>query len=273
MINSTSATGEKSICPFAGNPDLYGIGIRIGFYLQWISTLLATLFAPWEEDILRILNLLVQLAMFLGLVFLTQDGEIHAIEPVITLWLSFGALSSLSGNGINPLGRFSGFFRVLVYSGFAGYACRLWFSGLDDMLEAEKGCRIVAFFGGVTIEGSFRKYNKVAAFIGAAICATFAIASVFKISNAFKNATYRKRYNVEIVFLLFSFTIIILSISVVEWLVRANGITSIWEITAVGQLLPLLSGIFGLLEVLYGIYTKRLWEVSRCWVLLNHHLT
>lgn len=270
---NASNTTEIYVCPFTGNPDLYGIGIRIGFYLQWISTLLATLFTPWEEDILRILNLLMQSAIFLGLVFLTQDGEIHAVEPLIATWLSFGALSSLSGNGINPIGRFSGFFRVLVYSGFAGYACWLWYVGLDGMLEAEKGCSIVAFFGGVTIEGSFRAYNKLAAFIGAIICGIFAVASVFKITNAFKHATYKKRYSVEITFLLFSLTIIIVSISAVEYLVRANGITGIWEITAVSQLLPLLSGIFGLLEVLYEIVTKRLWRVSRCWVLFNHHLT
>ncbi|KAH7305412.1 hypothetical protein B0I35DRAFT_492721 [Stachybotrys elegans] len=106
-------------CPFAGNADLYGIGIRIGFYLQWISTLLATIFMPWEEDVLRILNLLIQSAVFLGLVLLTKEHEIRTIEPVITIWLLFGALSSLSGSGVNPLGRFSGFFRVTLYSAVA----------------------------------------------------------------------------------------------------------------------------------------------------------
>jgi hypothetical protein len=199
---------------------------------------------------------LIQSAIFLALVFLTQDGEIHAIEPIIATWLSFGALSSLSANGINPLD-----------------ACWLWFGGLDDMLEAEKGCSIVTFFGGVTIEGSFRTYNKGAPFKGAVICAIFAVASMFKITNAFQRATYQKGYSVEMSFLLFSLTVIIVSISAVEYLVRANGITGIWEIAAVGQLLPLLSGIFGLLEVLYDIDIKRLWRLSRCWVLFNHHLS
>ena len=101
---------NTQICGFDGNPDLYGIGVRVGLYLQWIATLLTTLFEPKDEGLLRIVNLLIQSAIFIGMVLLTSHQEVQSIEPVLAIWLIFGALSSLSGNGMNPLGRFSGMY-------------------------------------------------------------------------------------------------------------------------------------------------------------------
>lgn len=35
-----------SRCTWQGNSDIYGLGIRIGLYLQWIATVIATAFVP-----------------------------------------------------------------------------------------------------------------------------------------------------------------------------------------------------------------------------------
>lgn len=263
-------------CPFAGNADLYGIGIRIGFYLQWISTLLATIFTPWEEDILRVLNLLVQSAVFLGLILLTRDYNIRAVEPVITIWLLFGALSSLSGSGMNPLGRLSGFFRILLYSGVAGYACWFWFSGLDELLEAELNCKTVAFFGEVPIDGPFRMFNKVVSVMGGTICVVFLLWSVAIVRKRIKGrgiTTRVRRPSVEMELLFFSFAIIVLSIAAVEYLLTANLITDINNISSVGQLLPLVSGILGFIQVSFSVLRKKLYLRPRCLIFFGHHLS
>jgi hypothetical protein len=124
----------SQICGFSGNVDLYRIGIRAGLYLQWIATLFTTIFVPGDEEATRVVNLLIQSAIFVGLILLTDRHQVHPVEPAITIWLLFGALSSLTGSGINPLGRFSGGFRVLLYSGIAGYTSWFWFTGLDNIL-------------------------------------------------------------------------------------------------------------------------------------------
>ncbi|KAI3572871.1 hypothetical protein IWW34DRAFT_707869 [Fusarium oxysporum f. sp. albedinis] len=265
------------ICPFPGNSDLYGIGIRIGFYLQWVSTLLTTIFMPTEENVLRILNLLIQSAVLLGLVLLTKEHEIHTIEPVITIWLLFGALSSLSGSGMNPLARFSGFFRVIIYSAVAGYACWFWFVGLDELLKKGLNCEIVAFFGGVPIDGPFRTFNKVASILGGIICIAFLLWSLVilhrRITETSSIAQTARTATTRVELLVLSSSIIALSIAAVEYLITANRITDIDNISSVGQLIPLISGIFGLIEVFFTILRKKLYRRHRCWILFGRHLS
>ena len=268
--------GDLRICPFSGNSDLYGIGIRTGFYLQWISTLLATLFTPSQEDVLRIVNLLIQTAVFIGMVVLTVEEEIRPVEPIITIWLIFGALSSLSGSGLNPVGRLSGVFRVLLYSAVAGYASWFWFVGLDGILERHSECDTIAFFGATSVRGLFRTFNKVAAIFGVCICAFFLVwnaMAVIKRLNGQRHASpARRRPKVQIELLFLSSVIIIISIAAIEHLLDANQV-KIDDVASVGQLLPLSAGIFGLTEVLWSVLRKRLWRRPRCWVLFTKHFS
>jgi hypothetical protein len=66
-IQSNIMDSMNQVCPFAGNSDLYGIGVRIGLYAQWAATLLVTLFSPEDEETFRIVNLIIQSAIFLGI--------------------------------------------------------------------------------------------------------------------------------------------------------------------------------------------------------------
>lgn len=58
-IQSNIMDSMNQVCPFAGNSDLYGIGVRIGLYAQWAATLLVTLFSPEDEETFRIVNLII----------------------------------------------------------------------------------------------------------------------------------------------------------------------------------------------------------------------
>ncbi|KAK3996714.1 hypothetical protein QBC44DRAFT_402296 [Cladorrhinum sp. PSN332] len=74
-------------CPIAGNPDMYGLGIRVSFYLIWISTLCLN---PIEERYIAILfvgELVLDAAVFLGLVIAASGGYLHAVEVYITILL------------------------------------------------------------------------------------------------------------------------------------------------------------------------------------------
>jgi hypothetical protein len=102
---------RSSICLFNGNLDLYGIGVRIGLYLQWIATLLVTLFDPAEEEIYRIINLIIQCALFLGLC--AQTDQANVLDPVIVGFLMCGSLSSLTGDNVGYMKHVLGLARIV----------------------------------------------------------------------------------------------------------------------------------------------------------------
>jgi hypothetical protein len=74
-------------CPIDGNSDMYGLGIRIGFYLQWYGALLAAWIAPGEAPALRLTNVLFTAAVFLATVIQTMEPA----EIYIILLLNFGS--------------------------------------------------------------------------------------------------------------------------------------------------------------------------------------
>ncbi|KAF2186027.1 hypothetical protein K469DRAFT_573958 [Zopfia rhizophila CBS 207.26] len=82
-------------CGFEGNADMYGMGIRIGYYLQWYGTILAAWIAPEESQGLRIANSLFVTATFFAFVILTIRGhspeEMPIVETYIILFLTFGS--------------------------------------------------------------------------------------------------------------------------------------------------------------------------------------
>ena len=77
-------------CGFEGNTDMYGLGIRIGFYLQWFGTIIANWIARSEVEGLRFSNSLFVFATFLALVIQTIKNTLKPVEIYIILLLTFG---------------------------------------------------------------------------------------------------------------------------------------------------------------------------------------
>ncbi|KAL7789489.1 hypothetical protein V8C37DRAFT_386055 [Trichoderma ceciliae] len=265
------------LCP-PGNSDLYGVGVRVGFYAQWIATLLATLFDPRAESTYRIANLIIQWSIFLGLC--TQSGPGYpVIGAVITQYLLFGSLSSLTGDGISHFGHFSGIFRIIFYTAVSAYGCWFWYTGIDEMLEP--GCSDVAFFGQVTVHGWFRTLGKVVSAVGLVLCVFFIGFSIYATTRRFSNG-FREGFRtnakacprVELVLLVLSMGLIGMSIYLIEHLIKVNDIQGVGidEIGTVGQLIPLLAGGLGCALSLWKVVAHRLFMKKRCWFLFGYHL-
>lgn len=234
--NNTNVPGNLSDCIVTGNADFYGFGIRLGTYFQFVATLLVTLYAPKEEDFYRALNNLLQTALFAGLIILTRTQNLLVIEPVIVIFLLFGSLSSLTGEGFSPIGRPSGIYRLLLYSGIAGYSCWFWFTGIDSVANglAPPKCKLktTTFFGQVSPYGGFRAFNKVASVLGLVLCVLLLIWSIMKfLKNGGSRKQPRER-TTDAVLLFYSFTIIIVSIVGAEWVIRANHMTDIYDLVS-----------------------------------------
>ncbi|KAE9981496.1 hypothetical protein BLS_007325 [Venturia inaequalis] len=256
--NSTNTPSNLEDCIVTGNADFYGFGIRLGTYFQFCATLLVTLYAPKEEDFYRALNNLLQTAMFAGLIILTRTQNLLVVEPVIVIFLLFGSLSSLTGEGFSPIGRPSGIYRLLLYSGIAGYSCWFWFIGIDSVAKrlapSECNLKTTAFLGQVSPYGGFRTFNKVASVLGLVLCVVLLIWSCMKF---LKNGGSRKQPSertTDAVLLFYSFTIIIVSIVGAEWIIRANHMTEIYDVNGVGQIIPLLVGALGMIETLKDVF-------------------
>ena len=71
---------------------MYGLGIRIGFYLQWYAGDLASWFAPSEVDGIRLTNSVFIAATFLALLIqvIRDISNLQVVEVYIILLLTFG---------------------------------------------------------------------------------------------------------------------------------------------------------------------------------------
>lgn len=68
-------------CSFPGNSDLYGLGIRLGVYLQLFSTLLANAFlSRTNRDDAHNTNAIIMIAIFAGMANATIRGDLNAVE-------------------------------------------------------------------------------------------------------------------------------------------------------------------------------------------------
>lgn len=79
-------------CSLNGSLEMYGLGIRLGFYLQWCSSILASWLAPSEIEGLRFTNSLFVASTFLALTISTAN-DASSLQPVdiyVTLLLTFG---------------------------------------------------------------------------------------------------------------------------------------------------------------------------------------
>ncbi|CZR63799.1 uncharacterized protein PAC_13696 [Phialocephala subalpina] len=134
---------------FDGNSDFYGLGIRIGVYLQWFSGLLANSFhAESIHDILST-NTIFLLALFIALAISTAKDTIHASEVFILLQFYFGFLFTVSSTyglrvrakSTSPAeyNRFVEFpvlgatIRACLAGAICSYNAWFWFDGVERL--------------------------------------------------------------------------------------------------------------------------------------------
>jgi len=78
-------------CGFDGDQDMYGLGIRIGYYVQWVATVVGAYYTPKIVSSAFEANAIFNIGMLAGLVYSTmRRGDMFVVEPVMVLGFSIG---------------------------------------------------------------------------------------------------------------------------------------------------------------------------------------
>ncbi|KAK3364543.1 hypothetical protein B0T25DRAFT_576781 [Lasiosphaeria hispida] len=78
------------MCSNQGNPDMYGLGIRVAFYLLWYGNIAAPWYAKSTLPNLRLVLSFFIAGSFLGLIIQTSLATIRAVDVYVTLLLTYG---------------------------------------------------------------------------------------------------------------------------------------------------------------------------------------
>ncbi|KAM0667931.1 hypothetical protein ACQRIT_002783 [Beauveria bassiana] len=294
-------------CGYDGNSDLYGVGVRVGLYAQWVAMLLSTVFEPRSEAGLRTTNLIIQLAVFIGLctesvgATTTSTSGLHPSAAVITQFLLCGSLSSVTGDGVGHLRSISGVARLFFYTALSAYGCWFWFAGIDAMRRRRDGvadgaasapaptlapCTSeVAFFGRTSFDGWFRVLGKILSVLGLVVCVALVAYWVYLLVTRFRpgigrglaanaHGNNKGRPRIELALLALSAGLLVLSAMTVEYLIRVNGVQKVGraDLDSVGQLIPLIAGCMGAALVAWRIVMRGLVLKKRCVFLFGFHL-
>ncbi|KAH8422365.1 ankyrin repeat domain-containing protein [Aspergillus melleus] len=89
-----------SDCTTQGDGDLYGLGVRLGLYLQWIAgLLLRNCNGSWETiSAVRIANNILCFSLILTLVIYTAEGSTLSVDYLIVYYLTIALFYSESYN-------------------------------------------------------------------------------------------------------------------------------------------------------------------------------
>lgn len=276
-----------ALCAFAGNADMYGLGIRLGYYLQWYGGIFASLLAPEEVPNARFALGLFISATFLALVIQTVQNDLHAVEIYIILLLTFGAYLFLVPQllwrlvtGCQPLldpSRFplvdpgpthSDLHTVLILA-VTGYQLWFWFvkiPGLDKLY-----CKRYGFaFAKVPLNNrAFQVINIILYFVlGVAVL----VLSTLRLNSVTKGPEYKRRradqwerdkerlgrrrlsrrvnalQKLNMVNNIVTATIVVVA---TELTIKWNRITDVNTLSSAGQLIPFVIGLGVVVRVLY----------------------
>jgi hypothetical protein len=118
-------------CIFDGNEDIYGLGVRVGIYLQVFTALFLRFFEDTRLHYYRDASLIFMLASFINLSKSTVRHEINSFEVTIMMWLLFCQITVFSTFQPRALTKIiiSNVFAYLIELATTGFFLWFWFRG------------------------------------------------------------------------------------------------------------------------------------------------
>jgi hypothetical protein len=110
----STSPGDLPECTFKGNSDFYGVGVRVGFYLTWISGLIAFVLNPEDLKGQADAQTVFLLANLIALIILQVQSaaETNVVVPILLFYIFFGGSVIGITSAIASLGSFKNARRV-----------------------------------------------------------------------------------------------------------------------------------------------------------------
>ncbi|KAF8475106.1 hypothetical protein BDZ91DRAFT_789355 [Kalaharituber pfeilii] len=165
----------QTTCGFDGNADMYGLGVRIGVYLQTFACIWAKYFRLDRAlESLAFSSGLLRLALLISLSYVTiKEERLEAVDTAIMVFLAlisnppFDSLEGVSFPSklrFRTLGRFftqmAPLFRWLIGLGLISYSVWFWWTGLET-LEHSPCTGTTFFFAKVSLYNWFRWLGRI----------------------------------------------------------------------------------------------------------------
>ncbi|KAL7271384.1 hypothetical protein RUND412_005866 [Rhizina undulata] len=283
-------------CGFKGDGDTYGLGIRIGFYLQWISVCLAVVFYPDEAIALRGANSCFQASMLFGLIYNTVNNpELYAAEALLVVnmglvgisfaWYSVDELVDMMAEKYSKslkIPTIGALIWLYIALGYLLYAVWFFYVGMNCMKRDP--CSTYTFLiAKVDIYGSFRTFAKVFYSLLACLGIFLVLPSTGRL--IFESCTPRKelleillhgtkkesplfketRRSVRILHALMVWVVSVFFIIGTELVLEWNNVYGVSTLASTGQILPVVVAVASILRVVFeGVYDheKRSYEAD-----------
>lgn len=196
-------------CGFVGDSDTYGLGVRLGAYLQWLTSIFASQFSAQEADTMRGVNTCFTVAMLVALIWRTCAERSHTYPSeayVLILFCIGGMCSNVlfsrnTSKSESPLAHLTtspspllsfclnfitssvgGVIRVALSLAISIYTVWFSFIGLDEnKVELPRCSSRVFFFATVNIYGWLRDVLKVLSIGGTILFGTLFFLSLINL--------------------------------------------------------------------------------------------
>ncbi|KYK57343.1 hypothetical protein DCS_04352 [Drechmeria coniospora] len=237
-----------ALCIARSRPDMYGLGIRLAVYIQWLAVALFHHIGPESMSEIRLLGLILSSSLAISLLLHLAEGGngIDAAGIYILILLTTGSHLFLvpvyawraltcfrpwwnplawSGEEQLRIFRIVSFTLILVVSAVA-----VWFFS-THVPRLERGCLQFGFFFGKTaLDGntSFLAFNAVLYLLILQICVAMALGHVKSLRH---------------LHLLSNLTVLVVLVFAVELSVRWNELSGSSDMDTSAQLIPLLVSI------------------------------
>lgn len=252
---TTHFSDEPNSCQIIGNPDIYGIGIRLGFYLQTAAVLLAIWFAPRQTSIARAASNVISIAVLANTFRDSTRGSLVAIEWYIVIWMvvilplsNVPMTKALLRVSAPSYGIMLTIICMVIYS-------QVWLAYHGFEIGHKPGCDAKIFlFRGISVyHSTWRKYLKGLSIIGCFIgLCVFARAVYCLGKSAFgkwNGADYPEKdedygLHIKLYYTLGNSINLVLTTVQIEKTIKINKINlSAAPLTSSGQLIPFVIGI------------------------------
>ncbi|KGQ10703.1 hypothetical protein BBAD15_g3952 [Beauveria bassiana D1-5] len=279
MFNDTlTSLAERAefSCPVEGQPDLYGLGIRIGIYIQMLAVQISGLLSIVlrQDDYLGESVVLFILAVGSVLIKLIVHKQILAVEaaPMVALLLAQVSVC----RAVSRMGFVVGVIFAVEFCGLSSLFVWFWWHGMDVLGRSPCADDKAFFFAKVSLWGWFRTMNKVFAVFTAIAAGMMAIISPIQVytvasvqyllywyqrlrgrvgpleqNNGDQNSDMNDRdWKVDIQSA-FEISINIGVIAFVEMTLKWNNITNVHSLRDPGQFMPLMISLAQLVAIIY----------------------